>query len=123
MATILLIDDSQSTRAKMRHYLEEGTDHNILEGTDGANGLDIIKDHTGIDLIICDVNMPIMDGIALAHILAEDEKLKEIPFVFCTTESAASLKNEIKDLGINARYIMKPVTRNTLLVTMKNVLK
>lgn len=123
MATILVIDDSQSTRAKMRHYLEEGTDHNVLEGTDGANGLDIIKENDSIDLIICDVNMPIMDGIALAHILAEDEKLREIPFVFCTTESAATIKKEIKNLGINARYIMKPVTKNTLLVTMKNVMK
>jgi len=67
--------------------------------------------------------MPIMDGIALAHSLSEDENLRKIPFVFCTTESAAALKKEIKNLGIEARYIMKPVTQKTLIVTLEKVLK
>tara|TARA_B100000029_G_scaffold13038_1_gene13623 strand:- start:382 stop:786 length:405 start_codon:yes stop_codon:yes gene_type:complete len=123
VARILVIDDSQSIRAKMRYFLEEGTDHEVLEATDGANALDILKEDSRFDLIICDVNMPIMDGIAFAHSLSEDDNLRIIPFVFCTTESAASLKKEIKGLGIEARYIMKPVTQKTLMVTLEKVLK
>lgn len=123
MAKILVIDDAQSIRAKIRYFLEDETGHEVIEATDGANGLDILKEDSSFDLIICDVNMPIMDGIALAHSLSENESLRIIPFVFCTTESAASLKKEIKGLGIEARYIMKPVTQKTLMVTLEKVLK
>ena len=105
----------------MRHLLEDSGGHQVLEGTDGANGLDILKDNLDIDLIFCDVNMPVMDGIAFAHALNKDILLKDIPLVFCTTETASAVKKQIKNLGIKARYIMKPVTKNTLDVTLKSV--
>ena len=121
MAKILVVEDSDSIRAKMRHLLEDSGGHQVLEGTDGANGLDILKDNLDIDLIFCDVNMPVMDGIAFAHALNKDILLKDIPLVFCTTETASAVKKEIKNLGIKARYIMKPVTKNALVVTLKSV--
>ena len=121
MAKILVVEDSDSIRAKMKNILEDIDGHNVLEGTDGANGLDILKDNPDIDLIFCDVNMPVMDGIAFAHALQKDVLFKDIPLVFCTTETASEVKKEIKNLGIKARYIMKPVTKNTVMVTLKSV--
>ena len=121
MAKILVVEDSDSIRAKMKNILEDIDGHNVLEGTDGANGLDILKDNPDIDLIFCDVNMPVMDGIAFAHALQKDVLFKDIPLVFCTTETASAVKKEIKNLGIKARYIMKPVTKNTVVVTLKSV--
>ena len=121
MAKILVVEDSDAIRAKMRHYLEENGGHQVLEGSDGANALDILKENPDIDLIFCDVNMPVMDGIAFAHAIHKDVLLKDIPLVFCTTETASAVKKEIKNLGIKARYIMKPVTENSLVVTLKSV--
>ena len=72
MAKILVVEDSDSIRAKMKNILEDIDGHNVLEGTDGANGLDILKDNPDIDLIFCDVNMPVMDGIAFAHALQKE---------------------------------------------------
>ena len=121
MAKILVVEDSDAVRAKMRHYLEENGGHSVLEATDGANGLDILRENPDIDLIFCDVNMPVMDGIAFAQTMCNEELFKDIPLVFCTTETASAVKKEIKNLGIKARYIMKPVTENSLIVTLKSV--
>tara|TARA_Y100001954_G_scaffold68071_1_gene74503 strand:- start:1451 stop:1822 length:372 start_codon:yes stop_codon:yes gene_type:complete len=121
LAKILVVEDSDAVRAKMRHFLEENGGHSVLEASDGANALDIIKENSDIDLIFCDVNMPVMDGIAFAQAIHNEEDLKDIPFVFCTTETASAVKKEIKNLGIKARYIMKPVTENSIVVTLRSV--
>ena len=68
MGKILIIDDSQSTRMKLRTFLET-CNHICVEAGNGLEALDRLKESKDYDLIICDVNMPEMNGfIACKHI-------------------------------------------------------
>ena len=107
MAKILVVEDSDAVRAKMRHYLEENGAHSVLEASDGANALDTLKEHSDIDLIFCDVNMPVMDGIAFAQAIHNEDHLKDIPLVFCTTETAQLCAEEERPF---ARQRASPLT-------------
>ena len=78
MAKIIVIDDAQPTRAKMRMFLEEAG-HTVLEGRDGEDGLTVLRSNKDTALILCDVNMPVMDGITFAFALKEEDGLKDIP--------------------------------------------
>ena len=113
MAKILVIDDAQSIRAKIRYFLEDETGHEVIEATDGANGLDILKEDSSFDLIICDVNMPIMDGYTLIQKVREMEQYTDIPIVIVTTEKEASDKEKGFAVGADI-YLVKPVQKEEL---------
>ena len=121
MAKIIVIDDAQPTRAKMRMFLEEAG-HTVLEGTDGEDGLCVLRNNKDISLILCDVNMPVMDGITFAFALKEEEDLKDIPLVMCTTENFESVRDDIKELGIRA-WMTKPISKNLLALALQKILK
>ena len=121
MAKILVVEDSDAVRAKMRHFLEENGGHSVLEASDGANALDIIKENSDIDLIFCDVNMPVMDGITFASALKDEDGLKDIPLVMCTTENFESVRDDIKQLGIRA-WMTKPISKKLLILALKKIL-
>ncbi|MEE2743196.1 MAG: response regulator, partial [Bdellovibrionota bacterium] len=65
MAKVMIIDDAQPTRAKVRMFLEE-EGHEVYEGRDGEDGLSVLRNNKDVALIVCDVNMPVMDGITFA---------------------------------------------------------
>ena len=65
LSTVLIVDDSETVRTQLRRTFEEG-EFNVLEAENGRVGLDVLKKNASIiDVILCDVNMPEMDGIAL----------------------------------------------------------
>jgi CheY-like chemotaxis protein len=121
LAKIIVIDDAQPTRAKMRMFLEEAG-HTVLEGRDGEDGLTILRSNMDTSLILCDVNMPVMDGITFATALKEEEGLKNIPLVMCTTETVESVRDDIKELGIRA-WMTKPVSKKLLILALNKILK
>ena len=121
MAKIIVIDDAQPTRAKMRMFLEEAG-HTVLEGTDGEDGLSVLRNNKDISLILCDVNMPVMDGITFAFALKDEEGLKDIPLVMCTTENFESVRDDIKELGIRA-WMTKPISKKLLVLALQKILK
>ncbi len=121
LAKVMVIDDAQPTRAKIRMFLEE-EGHEVFEGQDGEDGLRGLRNNTDISLIICDVNMPIMDGITFAYALRKEEELKEIPLIMCTTETADSVRENIKALGIRA-WMTKPVTKKILILALHKILE
>ena len=121
MAKIIVIDDAQPTRAKMRMFLEE-VGHTVLEGRDGEDGLTVLRENKDISLILCDVNMPVMDGITFAFALKEEEDLKDIPLVMCTTENFEAVRDDIKELGIRA-WMTKPISKKLLILALQKILK
>ena len=121
MAKIIVIDDAQPTRAKIRMFLEEAG-HTFLEVTDWEDGLCVLRNNKDISLILCDVNMPVMDGITFAFALKEEEGLKHIPLVMCTTENFESVRDDIKELGIRA-WMTKPISKKLLVLALQKILK
>ena len=115
MAAILIVDDSSSTRIQLKNFLEPHK-HNCTEAINGLDALEKLK--TGpIDLIICDLNMPEMDGIEFISRYSKIEEYKGIPTIMCTTETinkkteeGKALYDRVKGSGVVKAWIVKPIT-------------
>ncbi len=103
--TILIVDDSASFRQVVALTLK-GAGYDVLEAADGKEGVTRL-DGRKIHLIISDVNMPNMDGIAFLKQVKAHASYKFTPVVMLTTEGQDAKKNEGKTAGAKA-WIMKP---------------
>ena len=113
MPTILLVEDSDSSRLEVRSLLQSEMDVEIIEAVDGLDGLEQFKSHE-FDLIITDINMPKMDGLEMCRRMASVEDKKVPPIIALSSDSVGSLKKEGKSVGIVA-WVVKPI-RETLFV-------
>ena len=112
---ILVIDDDDDYRALINLTLTM-RDYDLIEACNGLDGLAAAKLHHP-DLILCDVNMPEMDGHTLLRILKEDPQCASIPFVFLTGNIAKSDVRRGMQLGADD-YLMKPFTSEELIAAI-----
>jgi two-component system chemotaxis response regulator CheY len=120
MAKIMIVDDSESLRIQLKKIIES-KGHTVCEGHDGKHGLDVLKQNLDAKLIICDVNMPNMDGITMCTKVKEDASLANIPIFMLTTESSAELKEKGKKVGVKA-WVTKPFDEAKLMDAVAKVL-
>lgn len=118
MANILIVDDSQSMR-KMVKFALETANHHVVEAPDGKSGLNAAKLQQ-FDLVVTDVNMPIMDGIELAKSLRALPNYKFTPIIMLTTEAMAEKKAEGKAAGVTG-WIVKPFQPDKLIAVVNKV--
>lgn len=120
MKKILTVDDSASMRAMVVFTLKaQGFD--VTEAVDGQDGL--TKAQAGeFDLIISDVNMPIMDGIEFIGKARQLPQYKYTPILMLTTESGLDKKTEGKAAGATG-WIVKPFDPQKLVAVVNKVLK
>ena len=107
---VLLVDDSSVMRKIVdRSLRQSGLEISaVLEAGNGAEALAVLAENR-VDLILCDINMPVMDGLELVKRLAGVENAKGVPVVMITTEGSES--NVVQALSAGARgYIRKPFT-------------
>lgn len=119
MAKILAVDDSASMR-QMVSFTLKGAGHDVVEACDGVEALRIAQ-RGAVDLVISDVNMPNMDGIALIAELRKLSSYKFVPILMLTTESSTDKKMQGKSAGATG-WIVKPFNPDQLLATIKKVL-
>lgn len=119
MATILAVDDSASMR-QMVSFTLKGAGHDVVEASDGQEALNKAKGQK-FDLVISDVNMPVMDGITLIRELRALTEYKFTPLLMLTTESGDDKKSEGKTAGATG-WIVKPFNPDQLLATINKVL-
>lgn len=119
MATILAVDDSNSMRKMVTFTLKEAG-HEVKEAADGVEALALAKSGK-FNLVISDVNMPRMDGIALIKELRTLPAYKFTPLLMLTTESGNEKKQEGKAAGATG-WIVKPFNPDQLLATVNRVL-
>ena len=118
--TIMVVDDSASLRQVVGIALK-GAGYDVIEGRDGV---DALSKCTGqkIHLVVCDVNMPNMDGISFVKAVKQNPAYKFTPIVMLTTESQEAKKREGQEAGAKA-WIVKPFKPDQLLgVVQKLVL-
>jgi two-component system, chemotaxis family, chemotaxis protein CheY len=120
MTRILAVDDSPSMRDMVRIALS-GAGFQVTQAADGAEALEIARGDS-FDLVLSDVNMPRMDGIALIRALRAEANYKHTPILMLTTESSADRKREGKDAGATG-WIVKPFDPAQLVATMQRVLR
>lgn len=111
MKRILLVDDSATIRKILKASLLKV--YEVLEAENGEVGLKVAQENE-IDLFLLDVNMPVMDGIAMVKELRQLEKYATTPIVMLTTESRDNIKQTGKEVGANG-WIVKPVQPGKLL--------
>jgi two-component system chemotaxis response regulator CheY len=117
--TALVVDDSASIREMVAFTLREAG-FNVLEGINGADALAKLGDRRA-DLVITDLNMPVMDGIAFIRQLRTRPNSKYTPVLMLTTESQAEKKQEGKAAGATG-WIVKPFHPGNLLEVIAKVL-
>ena len=117
----LVVDDSQAMRRSLVFALQRLTRLLCDEAADGAEGLKKLS-HTRFDLVLTDINMPLMDGLKLIHHIRQSDVHRSVPVVVITTEAAAADRSRAMALGASA-YLVKPVQAHTVLETVKSLLK
>lgn len=117
--TILSVDDSASVRQMVKLTLT-GAGYQVIQANDGSEGL--AKARTSqVDMVMTDLNMPVMNGLALIKELRQLPAYKGVPILFLTTESDAQLKAEAKAAGATG-WITKPFQQEQLIAVVKKVL-
>lgn len=120
MAKILVVDDSEIIRFQLSTDLTQDG-HEVIEAHDGLHGLQMLKDNKDVKLIVCDVNMPEMDGITMCENVSKDEELNKIPIVMLTTQNSPELKAKGKSFGVIA-WVTKPYKSASLLGGINKIL-
>lgn len=109
--SVLIVDDCPFTRKLVSLFLT-GDGCEVMEVEDGLDALEHLA-RRPVDLVITDINMPHMDGIALTKALKEDPAYRHIPVVMLTTESAEKDRAAGLEAGV-ARYLTKPICQGVL---------
>ncbi len=107
---ILLIEDDMIETMKLQRTVSKlQLKHNIVEAKNGEEALNTLKEATPLpDIILLDLNMPLMSGIEFLKILKADDKLRYLPTVVLTTSENRADLLECYKIGI-AGYIIKPL--------------
>lgn len=116
---VLIIDDNNGMRAYLRSILQEK--YNVSEATNGEQGLEKARREVP-KLVVCDVMMPVMDGLEFTKRLKEDTATSHIPVVLLTARSLSEQRKEGYDTGADS-YITKPFSGQVLLSRIENLLR
>src|SRR3954468_17509858 len=119
MTAILTVDDSASIRAAIKIALS-GEGYSVTEAADGAQGLEKAS-AGGYDLIVTDLNMPVMDGLTMIRELRARPAGAGVPILFLTTESDADIKAQAKAAGATG-WLTKPFDPEQLVRIVRKVL-
>ena len=117
--TILVIDDNNDIRQYEHTLLQD--DYIVLEAVDGKEGLEIARKEVP-DLVICDVMMPVMDGLEFTEQLKTGTATSHIPVIMLTAKNLEEHRAEGYEHGADS-YITKPFHSKVLLARIENLLK
>lgn len=128
LAEVLLVEDSPADiqLLKIKLMRREKVNFNLHVATNGREAMRLLEERAGfvdvpqIDLMLLDINMPIMDGFEVLHALSADVRLKRIPVCILSTSSDESDMQRARDLGALA-YMVKPPTLQQLEEALEDV--
>src|SRR5579871_2685441 len=120
LKNILIVDDSESIRELVGLTLES-SGYQVQKGMDGQDALKFL-DGRAIDLVITDLNMPVMDGIQLIREIRKKPEYSTVPILMLTTESQTAKKDEAKAAGATG-WVVKPFVQDKLLQVVKKVIR
>jgi len=114
---ILVVDDHAYNRDLLSFILDD-EGHQCVEAEDGKRACDIYRADKEIDLVLMDINMPVMDGISAAKILKADSAERFVPIIFVTALDDAEVVARCLGAG-GDDFVPKPVNENILLAKIK----
>mgnify|MGYP003668056038 FL=1 len=120
MKKVLVVDDSPSVRQQVGLALKQAG-FEIVEAVDGTDGVAKIDGDPSIGVVICDVNMPRMNGLELVEAVHRNPKHVNLPIVMLTTEGQPQLIQRAKKAGAKG-WIVKPFKANLLVAAVKKLM-
>jgi two-component system chemotaxis response regulator CheY len=117
--TIMAIDDSASIRQVVGITLKKAG-YDVIEACDGQDALSKLSGQK-IHLMICDVNMPNMDGITFLKTVRQNPSYKFTPIIMLTTESQEAKKQEGKAAGARA-WVVKPFKPEQMVAAIEKLI-
>ena len=118
--SFLVVEDSPTRRQLISFALKRIPGSKIVEANDGIDALKKLSTQK-FDIILTDINMPIMDGLKLVSMVRNDPAHRSIPIIIITTEGAEEDRKRGMALGANA-YIPKPIQTADLLGVVNGIL-
>ena len=119
--TCLVVEDSPMMRQLLVFALSRVKHLRVTEADDGVDGLRKLAAGK-FDIILTDINMPIMDGLKLVKRVRSDPTHKDTPIIVITTEGSQEDRQRAMQLGANA-YITKPIQAPQVIAKVKELLK
>ena len=118
-AIVLVVDDSRAIRQQVGDALATAG-YSILEAEDGVQGLLRISEQPDIAMVICDINMPHMNGLEMLAKLKADPSNAALPVLMLTTEGKADLIQQAKRSGAKG-WIVKPFKVDQLVAAVRKI--
>lgn len=116
--TVMTVDDSRTMR-EMVAFTLKGAGYSVVEAADGQQALRAMNG-SKIDLVIADLNMPVMDGLSLIRNLRANPAYRTLPILMLTTESDERKKAEGRAAGATG-WIVKPFNPEKLISVVRKV--
>lgn len=120
MPNILVVEDSPTMRQLISFAIKRVPNSRVVEATDGVDALKKLSSEK-IDLILADINMPVMDGLKLVSLVRGNPTYKDIPIIIVTTEGAEEDRKRALAIGANA-YLPKPIQTQELIKLVNSFL-
>jgi CheY-like chemotaxis protein len=119
-ARILIAEDNEANLALVE-YLLKAAGHQTLAATDGAEAVRLVR-QTRPDLVVCDLQMPVLDGYAVLTQLRDDPALRDVPVIALTAYSRRSDRTSVLVAGFDG-YLSKPIDPETFVAQIEKYLR
>ncbi len=116
---VLVVEDTEDNRRIIRDLLASAG-YDVVEATDGAEGISAVA-RFGPDLVVLDIQLPVIDGYEVARRLKADPNTRDIPIVAVTSYALAGDEEKSRASGCDA-YVAKPFSPRHLLATIRRFL-
>lgn len=120
MKKILVVDDKPSMSQLMVRFLQNSFDVTTKE--DGLQAISWLQSGNMPDIILTDLQMPVMDGIELIKRIKESGYFKDIPIIVLSSQESSNIRVECLKLGAED-YIMKPFNPEELMIRIERLIK
>ena len=117
---ILIVDDSAAMRGQIRDVLASAG-FDSIEAVDGMEGLQTIAKRSDLAAVICDINMPRMNGLQMLEFVKAKGQLASVPIIVLTTEGQSRLVEQAKKAGAKG-WVVKPFKAELLIAAVHKVL-
>ncbi|MEO6119799.1 MAG: response regulator [Terriglobales bacterium] len=119
MKKILLVEDNEVNRELVRDMLE-GQDFEVFEAENGLQALHMLP-QTAPDLVMLDIQMPVLDGMSVIKQLREDPDYAALPVLALTAYAMVGDRERVMAAGFSG-YVAKPIDRKTLMAAIESLL-
>ncbi|MCK5708851.1 MAG: response regulator [Candidatus Aureabacteria bacterium] len=121
--SVLILDDSIALRKLIRYSVNRVYKNlEYHEASNGQEGLDILRSGVTVDVIISDINMPVMDGIAFLKEKMKDPVMREIPTIVLSKKDKSDLMLTVEQYGI-VEYLPKPFNVSKMKEVLMKILE